>query len=335
MVKSMLDFDSGKKIWHCLDSNGNVIQTLCICDDKDHPDIMVDNILPIISNADINIVKVNMKLTPLEIKFLKRAIKSGLEEDVNKFTDRLKIAFNMLKEVAQNRLKTEIHFGESDDIRSIVPVIGHNKFDRSIFISGPSGSGKSFLAKNIIKHDLKARPIIVFSKIEDDESLSELKKLKVNKSSFRDQHDGGSRMIKMKLDTQSDLLDLPSNHELKNTVCLFDDINSFPKETADFLNHYRDTLLECGRHQNITVISTSHQVHDWSKTRTALNECQYTCLFPHSSKFASAKFLSNRMGLRREQCDNVLDTAMNAGRFLICRNSAPNLIMHEKGVILL
>ena len=186
-----------------------------------------------------------------------------------------------------------------------------------------------------MKHDNRCRPIIIFSKITDDESLKELEKLKVSKSSFSEHRDGGSRMIKINLQTEDDLLNLPSNHELKNCVCLFDDIDAFPREIADFLNAYRDSILECGRHHNITVLSTSHQLYNWAKTRIILNECETICLFPHANKRSSMKFLRDRMGLDVKQTEKIVNESMDAGRSLICRLSAPNMIMHEKGIILI
>ena len=336
-MRSMLSFDRGTEIAHGLDVHGNRVLTINITPEQEKPDIEAvrsdgsDGIDELIDEEDFAHIMKVMRLTGTEIKLLKKVIKTG---KIEMLSDRLKLALINLKERATGKLKTHINFNKSNKIDRIVPLIGSGVFDRSIFLTGPSGSGKSFLAKEIMKNDLKNRPIIIFSKIDNDDSLKELKKLKISKSSFPEQRDGGPRMIKICLQTEDDLLNLPSNEELKNCVCLFDDIDAFPKEIADFLNAYRDSILECGRHHNITVLSTSHQLYNWAKTRVILNESELVALFPHSNKRASMMFLRDRMGLNKQEVLDIVNECMDCGRSLICKMSAPNLIIHNKGVIL-
>ena len=97
----------------------------------------------------------------------------------------------------------------------------------------------------------------------------------------------------------------------------------------------RDSILECGRHHNITVLSTSHQLYNWAKTRVILNEAETVCLFPHANKRSSMTFLRDRMGLGLREVERIVNEAMDCGRCLICKMSAPNMIMHEKGIILI
>ncbi len=341
-MRSMLSFDRGDAIAHGLDVHGNRVMTIHITPEEEQPDIEVDNVDELITEADFEHIKKLMRLTNTEIKLIKKAIQTGKFEIL---TDRLKLALASLKERAAKKLKTHLNFNKSDEVDRIVPLIGGGGFDRSIFLTGPSGSGKSFLAKEIMKHDQKNRPIIIFSKIADDESLADLKKLKIKKSSIPKGGDisdsaikkevGNPRMIKIRLDTEEDLLNLPSNEELKNCVCLFDDIDSFPNsEISAFLHAYLDSILESGRHQNITVLSTSHQLYNWAKTRVILNESELVCLFPHSNKRASMMFLRDRMGLNKTECLDIVNECMDNGRCLICKLSAPNLIMNNKGIIL-
>lgn len=333
-MRSMLSFDRGQPIAHVLDKSGKKISKIFITPEKDKPDIEVDNIEEIIDDDDLERLTKNIKLSKFEIKLIKKSLKTGKFEGLN---DRLKFALITLKEEATNKLKKKLLLTNIDDMEKIVPLIGGavEAFDRSIFLTGPSGSGKTYLSKLIMKLDEKNRPIIVFSKIDDDESLRDLKKLKVNKSSFPDQRDGGTRMIKISINTEDDLMNLPSNEDLKNCICFFDDIDSFPREIANILNEYRDSILESGRHHNITVLSTSHQLYNWAKTRVILNESEYVCLFPHANKRSTMMFLKDRMGLINKEISSILNECMDCGRYIICKMSAPNLIMHEKGIILL
>ncbi len=349
-MRTMLSFDNGEPIAHGIDKRGNKVLTIHITPEQEKSDIEVDSIDELINDSDFTQIAKIMRLTSTEVKLLKKVIQTGRIESLS---DRLKLALIKLKERAERRLKTHLNFDKSDEVDRIIPLIGGGGFDRSIFLTGPSGSGKSFLAKEIMKHDLKNRPIIVFSKIDDDESLSDLKKLKISKSSFPSiggdiseseklssessikSEIGRPRMIKISLHTEDDLLNLPSNEELKDCVCLFDDIDAFPAEIADFLNAYRNSLLECGRHHNIMVLSTSHQLYNWAKTRVILNESELVCLFPHSNKRSSMLFLRDRMGLGKQEVLDIVNEAMDSGRCLICKLSAPNIIMHNKGIILI
>ena len=135
--------------------------------------------------------------------------------------------------------------------------------------------------------------------------------------------------------SEEDLLNLPSNEELKNCVVFFDDCDSFSKDIADFLSEYRSCMLESGRHHNITVLSTSHMVHNWARTRTLLNEAEWVCMFPHSNRRSSMLFLRDRMGLGKTEIDNILKEVMEHGRGLLCKLSAPNMILHERGLQLI
>lgn len=349
--KKMLSLSRGEPIAHGLDKNGKKVLTINITPEQSEPDIMADHIESTVNDHDIQKVARILRLLIIETKQLRKFIndvrtkslnKNGLSEEekqkiFNNLTDRIQLAVTELRKIAKNNLKTHILFDQHDEVKRVVPLIGGQQkpFDRSLFICGPSGSGKTFLAKDIMKNDLRNRPIVIFSKIDDDESLKELKKLRLTSQPFGDEK-GKERVIKIRLKTDDDLLNLPSNEELKNTICFFDDVDSFPSDYASFLSEYRSSLLECGRHHNITILSTSHFLYNYCRTRTLLNECECISLFPHSNKRDARRFLSDRMGLNNQtETPRILQEAMESGRSLTCRLSAPNCIIHEKGVILL
>ena len=139
----------------------------------------------------------------------------------------------------------------------------------------------------------------------------------------------------MPLHTEDQLLNLPGNTDLKNCIVLFDDIGTFAPDIAQYLVEYQANLLETGRHDNITCISTTHILNNYHKTRTMLNEAELVILFPASNKNSSIQYLRNRHGLIREDASRLIEKAMMDGRMLCVRQSAPNLVMTEQGVILL
>jgi len=337
MVRKMLSLHRGKPLAVGVDKKGKKVVTIYITDEEKEPDILVDHPLDLADDRDIENVTKLIRLTNIETKMLRNYLLSKqTKEDDDKLSDRLRLAVEKLHDLLTKKVKKKILFDRNDEVHRVVPLIGggETNFDRSIFLCGPSGSGKTFLSKEIVKHDAKERPIVIFSKIENDDSLKELKKMKLKSHPFSDEK-GGNRLIKIPIRTEHDLMNLPSNHELKNCVCLFDDIDSFPKDMADFLNQYRDSILECGRHHNITVLSTSHQLYNWAKTRVVLNESELVCMFPHSNRRNTMLFLRDRMGLGKKEVQYITDEIMDNSRSIVCRMSAPNMVFHEKGVILL
>lgn len=329
MSMFMLSFTRGKPIAIVLDKDDKIIFTIHVTQDQKEPDIKVDNVLELIDDADISNLRGAMKLGRIEIKMLKQALGSADRSKIN-LSEKIKRAIQILEEIATDKLKKEIDFTKDPDISRVLPLIGARDvaFDRSICLIAPSEGGKTFLAKEICKFDVRKRPVIVFSKIDDDESLRELTKL-------RTPADKKSRLIKIPLHSEDQLLDLPNNEDLKGSICLFDDIDSFPADIAQFLREYRDSILESGRHQNITVISTSHILNNFTKTKTMLNECEWVCLFPASNKRHAFSFLKDRFGLEKHEATFFINKAMQSGRYLCMKLSAPNLLLHSKGVILI
>lgn len=331
MPRNMLSMHRGLPIAKVLDKKGGELHTIFITEEEEKPDIEVDNPEELIDDEDISKLRSLMKIGNIELKLLRKALLSSKDDVESKFrlNEKMKTALKILLELAQTKLKTEINFEKDKEVGGVIPFIGGDaNFDRSIFICGASGAGKSFLAKQICKLDAKKRPIILFSKVENDPSLIELEKLKTPK-------DGKSRLIKIRVENEMDLFNLPTEEELKDCICLFDDIDSLPDPLAEFVQGYRDILLTTGRHKNITVISTSHQLFNWSKTRTLLNEAELIGLFPNSNKRASIAFLKDRLGIPTADRMPIINKCMIAGRFMCVKVSAPNTIIHNKGVMML
>lgn len=324
----MLSFTRGRKIAIALDSDDKTVFTIHITKEEKEPDVSVDDISELIDDSDIDQLRKGFKLGRLEVKLLKKAltdekVKAGLSE-------KLKAALAVLQENAQDKLKREINFADDDRIKKVLPLIGarDTPYDRSIAFIGPSESGKTYLAKQIIKHDIRKRPVIVFSKIDDDASLRELK-------SLRCANDKRSRLIQIPLHCENDLMNLPMNTELEECLVLFDDVDSFPEEQAQFLREYRNSILESGRHHNITCLSTSHVLLNRQKTKVMLNECELLCLFPGANKQSAFKFLQSRFGLRIDDANNIIAKCIRNGRTMTLRQSCPNLIIHDQGVMMI
>lgn len=203
-----------------------------------------------------------------------------------------------------------------------LPIVIPNQVDH-IFVAGATGSGKSTWVSNYIYYYKKffpKREIFVFSRLKEDEVL--------------DKHS----VTRVEIDDQ--LLDEPMNpkefvEESKyGALVIFDDIASIPdKDLNKEIHRIRDDLLEVGRHHNISVISTSHMLMDYKKTRNLLNEASAVVFFPKtSSKYHINRYLKVYGGLSAKEIEKIM--SLNS-RWVYHRKNVPQLIMYEKGCFLL
>lgn len=322
----MLSFTRGSPIALALDKTGKIIHTIFVTPEEDLPDIAVDDPLELIDELDVERLRRSMRLGQLEARVVMKAVQSRKRDSLN---EEMKRAFDTLELMANSKLKREILFTDGT-IAEVIPLIGQSpvKFDRSIAMIGGSGAGKSFLAKKILKYDRHQRPIVVFSKVVDDPSLADLKKQKTPE-------DNQPRLIQIPIYNDNDLVNLPTDADLRGNICLFDDIDAFGGERAQFLRDYRDALLEAGRHKDVSIISTSHILSNYNKTRTLLNEAEWVFLFPNSNRRSADVFLKDRMGQIKSDRDALIARSGRNGRYLGIKMSAPNLMLHRKGVMLI
>lgn len=322
----MLSFTRGRPIAVALDSGGRILHTIYVTPEEELPDIAVDDPLELIDEVDIESLRRSMRLGKLECRIIMKAVRAGQGANLN---EEMKRAFDTLELMANQKLKREILFNDKS-VAEVIPLIGQQdvKFDRSIAMIGGSGAGKSFLAKKILVQDRHQRPVVVFSKVTDDPSLKDLKLQ-------RCPEDNKPRLIQIPIYSDDDLINLPSDADLKGNICLFDDIDAFGGERAQFLRNYRDRLLEAGRHKDVSVISTSHILSNYNKTRTLLNEAEIVVLFPNSNRRSADMFLKDRMGLVKVDRDLLIARAGGNGRYLAVKLSTPNLMIHQRGIMML
>ncbi len=355
MPLNMLSFTNGKPIAVVIDSNDNIKHTIRVREDNkdEKPDIITDNIFDTLTQDDLDNVSRIMKLSRIEKQVLKRAIKQNLPHRLN---NKLKEAYDTLIDILTEKLKKELEFNK--ELR-VLPVLGYNNtaFDRHIFIAGASNSGKSYFTGDLLKFDYRKRPIILFSKVQDDKAFEHLQDKKkdnndvggkvnadleksiknTNKQSKKKKK--RKRLTQFIIENETSLLELPPKQELvddenEGLIMVFDDIDTFPNEITQFLRSYQNDVLETGRHDKISVISTSHRLRDYSRTKTNLNEAEYVVLFPSTNQMLSNKFLKDSLGLLKDDRESILKKA-SKGRYMIIKNSHPLAVIHSYGIMLL
>ena len=186
------------------------------------------------------------------------------------------------------------------------------------YVSGPSGSGKSTYCSRLISEYRRINPEIplyIFSRLSADAIL--------------DLH----KPIRVVLDASF----VGAEYDIKDytgSIVVFDDIDTIQdKKLLKKVQSVRDDMLTVGRHGDITVITTSHQSMDWSRTRQSLLEASAITVFPSQSPAHQIKTLLHKYcGMSTEQIKKVNELP---SRWITVSMRAPRLVMHEKGCFLL
>jgi hypothetical protein len=133
-------------------------------------------------------------------------------------------------------------------------------------------------------------PVYVFSSLDDDPTLDSLKYLK-----------------RIKL-TKSEFLEAELKAEdFKDSLTLFDDVDVISnkkvlKKTMDILN----SILQTGRHFNVSCIYTSHASTAGHATKIILNEANVIVIFPSTSGGKMMRYLCDQyLGFTKSQIDKM------------------------------
>lgn len=147
-----------------------------------------------------------------------------------------------------------------------------------VYITAPSGSGKSYFTRQIIEdyHKLyPKRPVYVFSSLDDDPTLDKLKYLKRIK-------------IKSPLFLEREL----SVNDFTDCLTIYDDCDCLTnkvikRKVFELLN----AVLETGRHTKTSVVFTSHTATNGLETKKILNEAHTIVVFPRTAGNRTLKYL--------------------------------------------
>jgi len=335
----MLSFQNGNHIAYAINNNGKKIYDIYVKpDNKGKSDIVCENIVDILNDSDIKSVSKSMKLNRIEEKVLKNALKLN---NKNKLNDKLKSAYDIVIETLNDKLKEELEF---DDDLKIIPSIGHKDvpYDRSIFIVGPANAGKSHLIGEILKHDLRKRPIYLFT-VEKNKDDPAYQKLLYTEDDYEKMSEGkiiknGHRMTYIPIVSDEDLLNIPTMEDLttnEGVICVFDDLEGFKSYPIIYeaLKLLMEDMLECARKKNITVISAQHEL-DAKKCKTNINECEYITLFPSSNRILSEKFLKNGMSISKKDRESIIEKGAK-NRYMILKMSNPMLVITQHTISLI
>ena len=181
-----------------------------------------------------------------------------------------------------------------------------------LYITGASGSGKSYYTKEYCKNYLKLYPnnkIYCFSALKEDATLDEIKVDRI--------------MI------DDNLISCPlMAEEFKDSLVIMDDVDVISnKKQRDAVLTILNELLETGRHYRTFVILTYHLATNGKDTRRILNECHSVTWFPFSGSNVSKKrLLQDYCGLDKATLRKIKATK---SRWCTYFKNYPPVIMTE------
>ena len=186
-----------------------------------------------------------------------------------------------------------------------------------LYITGPSGSGKSWYANTYIKNYKKTYPknnIYMFSPVVEDESISsDIKRVKLD-----------DRMV-------TDPLKIG---ELAESLVIFDDIDVIKdKKLREAIYGLLNEVLEVGRHIKVSCIITNHLPTNGKETRRMLNEAHAITYFPAAgSKVQLNRLLEQYIGMDKK---DIKKAKQSGSRWVTVFKNYPQFVMTENEMYLL
>ena len=234
----------------------------------------------------------------------------------------------------ENRKPTEeVKYMEAEEGRfEYVPFVQPNQ-RIGIFISGMSGSGKSYSAKYCIDEIRKMRNdpkrAVVFFTSKNIEIDHEKMTFNLHDPAF----------TKLKYVFPMDIYDckfLELDVTLfEDCICLFDDFDQLPVKSLQYMKimEILKSLLEKGRKQKVDMIIITHQTMDYRKTRDIINECDTYILFPKTNPSSAKRFITAYV----DKVHTDFINTMRGGQFakLVIHKSAPAYFLTDKEILLI
>jgi hypothetical protein len=173
-----------------------------------------------------------------------------------------------------------------DSLFQLIP--NPNPRQRDVYyVCGPSGSGKSHIAKGIAEAYRKlfpGREVYLVSKLTEDSTLDSMK--------------GGKPK---RINVQS-LVDDPFDvEEARDSLVIVDDVDALPKAQLKAVQTFIDDIAITGRHTNTSLLFLTHFTTNYKSTRLILMETHHFVTYPQTtSKHALLYLLRNHAGIDDE-----------------------------------
>jgi len=176
---------------------------------------------------------------------------------------------------------------------TFLPAIDKDTEREVIYVSAPSGSGKSYWCKNYIEQYHKAFPknrVYVISSLGDDTTLDKLKYLK-----------------RIKIKEPEFIRTEITAADFQDALVLFDDTDCIADKKIQLkITEILNSVLETGRHFKVTVIYTSHLMCAGFTTKRIINEAhKYVVFTLTAGKKQLSYLLDTYLGFDKHQIEKV------------------------------
>jgi hypothetical protein len=226
-------------------------------------------------------------------------------------------------------------------------------------IFGPQGSGKSYLAGEILVHlfeNHQSKDIVIIARNTEDVPLDRKRichndfnervnmektlkavqsgKIKLGETITEFEHKKGSKYTPIRLDVYDPQV-LDSHIEsFKDSYLIFDDVERMKtKEATEFCHHLRDSALEVGRKLNICSVNILHNIKGGLKASVMRDESAFVFANPQASgQHKIRSFLRDYAALDKKEIEAFIKMK---GRFVMVRTEFPRCFVGKSGVVLL
>lgn len=251
--------------------------------------------------------------------FVKCARENVDPDDLPTEDKHLKQVYEECLKVARNTFKAPegCHF----EYMPMVPEMGKGATRECIFVTGCSGSGKSWFTKTYAENYTRLHKgknsVYLVSSLTEDTSLDSAK-------------------CKIKRIDLEKLVDDPidlNDGDLDNSLLIFDDWDTVENEKGKEGRPYKDVLwkllndaLTMGRHNNLTVICISHHNTLGQKGRLIVTECNTYTVYPHGTSAQALKYLlHDKVGIPRKEIERMGEL----GRWITVTKTFPKFLVSE------
>jgi len=243
--------------------------------------------------------------------------------------------FNRIQEAISKGIPAEMLVGESEGIKKLYQRIQTDQSkDTSIvlpddstfnlipdpdpkkrsvwYIAGASGSGKSYIARQLAEGYKKlfpSRDIYLISKLNEDSTLDTMKVGKPKRINIATLVD-----------------DYPALDEFKDCMVIFDDYDTFTGAEGKVVQQLIDDLAIQGRHSNTTMLCLTHYITNYKKTRLLLNEATHFVIYPQATSYHALKYLlTTHIGMDAEEVKRL----RKLGRWICVSKNFPQYLISQ------
>jgi hypothetical protein len=241
----------------------------------------------------------------------RKAIRTALLDDRTDYPSGLDEHMELLRAAYDHKNRYE--YRTDSETLCVYP----SKNSERVFVAGKSGSGKSTFTAQYIREYTEMYPKRNVFLISTHEEEKAYRILPINQ---------------IPLD-ETFLEKPPSLTDLTQSLVVFDDTDNLQdKDLQRAVQSLNNDLLANGRKYEIHVITLAHQLMDYSRSRTLLNEANRVVFFNGGSAYHVQRYLKVYAGLQPKQIRRILDSR---SRWTCMGLTIPNYVVTEHEVYVL